>query len=314
MTALDHLDAPLRMTWFLDDRLAPARQILLAERLVEAGLFELTLTGHPLRCPVLKEILGILAGRGMQVSLVVTADDRDLLPVTGQPPARVLLDLGPSPGDVVPDWRGIEGHVQSLREAGCFPGLQLLPLRSSIRLLPDLFLLATDLAVDQVLLPNVPLTDFAGEDPGPRLLRAEDLESFAGFWERIDPRPPIPSGLVVHDLFLWEILCPGQRRDHYSGCQAGNSLGHLDAAGILYPCSSWNQPLGALFDAALTDLWQGDLRRSIRDDIARQPDACNGCRVYARCLAGCRGLSRAFSSEDDEGRGRDLMCSGRRDL
>jgi len=297
------------MTWFLDDRLAPARQLLLAERLVEAGLFELTLTGRPLRCPVLNEILGILAGRGMQVSLVVMADDRDLLPVTGRLPERVLLDLGPSPGDAVPDWRGIEGHVQSLREAGCLPGLQLLPLRCTLGLLPDLFLLANDLAVDRVILPNVPLTDCAAGNLGSQLLRAEDLRSFTGFWDRIDPRPPIPSGLVVHDLFLWEILCPGQRRDHYSGCQAGNSLGHLAAAGILYPCSSWDQPLGSLFDAAINDLWQQDLRRSIRDDISRQPDGCNGCGIYSRCLAGCRGLSRAFP----ECGGRDLMCSGCRD-
>lgn len=305
--SIDRLDAPLRMTWCLDGSLAPDRQLLLAERLAEAGLFFLTLSGRPFDSPVFPGILARLSDVGVQLSLVVSPSDLAGQGIAGLPVNEVLVALDPKdPGSW--DWKNVATSLQTLAAAGCKVGLQLLPLRSSLMHLPDVFWHAAEFNLDRLSLPNVPI---AGLDLGtldPWLLRAGDLKKFARFWSELSPRPPVPENLVVHDLFLWDILCPGLERDHYSGCQAGNSLAHLSADGTLYPCSSWNQAMGSLFDAKVAEFWQRDVRTAVREEIARHPEGCSGCSAYARCFAGCRGLSRDFSAEGEERKGQDLMC------
>ncbi len=305
--ALDNLDAPLRMTWTLDDRLDAGSQLQLADKVADSGLFFLTLAGHPLASPVLPEMLERLANRGIELSLVIrSADLPETLP-SGWPVARLMLTVEPATEKPTLQAELLRQQVAAIREAGYAVGLQMLPLRYSLPLLPQLLALAVELDIEHVNLPNVPVADLDPGELGPCLLRAGDLNAFAAHWGESAP-PLLPAGLIVHDLFLWEILCPGRDRDHYSGCQAGNSLAHVDANGTLYPCSSWNQPLGSLFDTSVADFWQQSIRTAIREEIARQPDGCADCPTYARCLAGCRGLSRDFPSPASEHRGQDLMC------
>jgi len=309
--ALDDLDTPLRMTWCLDGRLAPARQLHLADRLVEAGLFELTLSGDPFACPALDDILSRLAARGMQVTLVLRAEAACHLSAE-LPLTRVVLDLSPPPGSISPPWRETAAALAKVTAAGLQAGLQLLPLRSTLELVPELFRFARDQEVADVSLPNVPVADRPDVEWPSLLVRAADLASFSATWKRLDPPAPVPARLVVHDLFLWDILCPGTPRNHYSGCQAGTSLAHLDANGNLYPCVSWNEPMGSLFDVALADYWQREMRRAVRAEIGRTPRGCDGCSAYAACFGGCRGLSRDYAAEEEGQGGRDLMCPDRR--
>ncbi|GAB6082003.1 hypothetical protein JCM30471_09170 [Desulfuromonas carbonis] len=116
--------------------------------------------------------------------------------------------------------------------------------------------------------------------------------------------------LEVHDLFLWEILFPGGggERSEYGGCQAGNSVGYVDASGDLYPCSSWPRLIGSLLEHSLDELWHSAQRLAIREQIATVPAGCRGCRDYPVCFGGCRGLAETFA----HGTERDPACDGPR--
>ena len=113
--------------------------------------------------------------------------------------------------------------------------------------------------------------------------------------------------ILLSFLFL---LFPdgGVARSEYGGCQAANSLAHIDSHGVVHPCVSWPQPLGSLLDHTLYDIWQGPSRQSARDEIAAVPSGCEGCRDYSIWFGGCRGLSRL----DHNLKGRDPMCKGPR--
>jgi GeoRSP system SPASM domain protein len=139
------------------------------------------------------------------------------------------------------------------------------------------------------------------------LIRPEDVESFR---KQAADFPDFFGKLKldVHDLFLWEILFPdgGVARSEYGGCQAANSLAHVDICGTVHPCVSWPQSLGSLLADSFYDIWQAAPRQAVRADIASIPTGCNRCRDYAICFGGCRGLSRL----DETLNGRDPMCEG----
>ena len=113
--------------------------------------------------------------------------------------------------------------------------------------------------------------------------------------------------MEIHDRFLWEIMTPEleQARSEYGGCQAGNSLGHVDAVGNVYACAAWPEAFGSLRDVSLDELWRSPERLAIRQKITEMPTGCLGCRDYALCLGGCRGLGGRLNRQ---GEGRDLMC------
>jgi GeoRSP system SPASM domain protein len=113
--------------------------------------------------------------------------------------------------------------------------------------------------------------------------------------------------LEIHDLFLWEILYPagGEGRGEYGGCQAADSLGHVDADGWLHPCSSWPLRLGSLLERGVAEIWASPGRMAVRGEIAAVPAACLGCRDYPLCLGGCRGLAKVVNDHPD---GRDPLC------
>ncbi len=75
--AIDLLDTPLRVTWDLHDEngaAAPATVRQVAEELVAAGVFFVTLERQPLCHPAIAEILSILQAGGCQTSVVSRRD------------------------------------------------------------------------------------------------------------------------------------------------------------------------------------------------------------------------------------------------
>nr|NIS43769.1 SPASM domain-containing protein [Desulfuromonadales bacterium] len=115
----------------------------------------------------------------------------------------------------------------------------------------------------------------------------------------------------IHDRFIWEIFSGPEVVEHseYGGCQAANSLVHIDCGGDVWPCSSWPQSLGSLLEADLEEIWSGPQRMGVRREIAAEPVGCRSCRDYALCLGACRGLGRSLNQVGGE---RDPACPGPR--
>ena len=309
--SLDLLDAPLRVTWQIHRRnetLSGENLLVIAERLREDGVFFVLLEGAPLRHPEAARLIRRL-GEASRVSLVCepTPDELARL-VPALPCAEVLLDataLDPR------DFSRLQEAVERVRSQGYQPSLIFRPGRDNLLKLGEFLDFCRRVGVAKLKLPNTLIDDSLGRPaaadlPGPpqveqlRKLVAGDPE---GFRRGVD--------LEVHDLFLWEILFAGgeQGRSEYGGCQAGNSLGHIDAAGDLYPCSSWPLRLGSLLESSLYDLWQSPLRLRVRRDIEQLPACCRSCRDLPLCFGGCRGLAETFRMESQ---GRDLLCPGPR--
>jgi len=303
---LDLLDTPLRATWSLGgaDHLPPAQLDRLAGRLAEAGLFFVLLDQLP-PVAVLRPLLDRLAGAGIQTSLWLGREDP--LPDAGWPLARLLVDAA---GRLASEAgrRVLAGDLQRLRERGYAPDLLLVPTRQALPELPELLEFCRDLQVSALKLPNLPVSGRPVSSASAP--RPEDLQQLAVHLRQLGLLP-LADGLrlEIHDLFLWELLTPRADRSNYSGCQAGNSVAHLDAAGILYPCSSWPEPLGELSEAPLADLWASPRRHAVRDAVDRTPAGCAGCASLAACLGGCRGLARVWNADGGD---RDLMCEGPR--
>jgi len=301
---LDLFDAPLRITWTLKDAAPLSESELgrIAESLVEGGIFFVTLGGDAWRHPGLETLIRQLDGGSVQVTLVVPLCRAGFSVLNPDLPlTRLLLDIGA----VVDEegWQNAEvvDAVKNFRKLGYYPELQLLPIRGRLEQLPRLFQVAGEVGVAGVKLPNFPLVD--RPDLASRVLEADDLESF---------RPLAPTcrrsstdlKLEVHDLFLWELLCPEAPREHYSGCQAGNGLAHISAEGDLYPCSSWQLRIGSLLEQPLADLWQSQARTAVCSEIGTTPRDCRDCHAYEICFGGCRGLARCLGTSES----RDPLC------
>ncbi|TYO99626.1 GeoRSP system SPASM domain protein [Geothermobacter ehrlichii] len=299
--AIDLLDAPLRLTWTMRrGRLDEPALLRLAGRLADAGLFFVTLRGDFARFPRLADLLAILLEAGVQVT--VQADIRDdELPKT---PVGVAWQFDLTAALLAGAETSTVGRL--IRRRATKPGqphLALVPLRPLLPRLPEVLELAGREGIGRLVLPNVPLVDDA-EALAPLVPDARDLASFRREFER-RTAAGFTGELVVHDLFLWEILCPGRERDHYVGCQAGNSLAHLDAAGHLHPCISWPRDLGSLLDHSLHDLWQAAARSEVLAAIGELPADCRACAICDRCHGGCRGLALTLPKD---AAGRDLLC------
>lgn len=312
---IDLLDTPLRMTWDLHGKLGTlgteeVRRI--ADELSAAGVFFVTLEERPLLHPGIREILNILTVGGCQPLLVCDglAEEFSRLPEVQWAGglflnARTFFKAGR------PDLTALSRAVDSLRRMGFDPALLLTPLRDNIHAVPDLLEFCRLSGIGKFKLPNVKIGDSFRPSMRTALLRPKDLEKFKSL---LGDDPDALRGevaLEVHDLFLWELLLPGHAdgRSEYGGCQAGNSLGHIDEAGFLYPCSSFPVKLGSLLHNSLEELWQVPGRFQIRDGVGAVPQGCSGCRDYPICFGGCRGLASFLSREAG---GRDPLCSGPR--
>lgn len=305
---LDLLDTPVRISWRFTPTspLSRADLLRIAGRLVEGGVFFVYLDDRPLLHPDLPELLDTLANKGIRISLVTggSPEELDVLP-PGLPLAQLDMEIIDRDGlsrDV------LRRTLKDLRACGYEPGLLLRPLATRLPLLSELLVTARELGVTRVRLPNLPLD---GEEapcgpaelPGPK-----DLERLR---RSLIPGCAAGLSLEIHDLFVWELFHgdDGAQRAEYGGCQAGNSLGHVDAAGNLHPCASWPGALGSLLDHSLEELWASPARHSLRAELAQVPPGCRDCAGYDLCFGGCRGLSRSF---DPHGDGRDPLCAGPR--
>lgn len=312
------LDNPLRLTWQLHsaagDPIAPSAVETIAQRIVEAGIFYLTVDSQPLAHRALPQILPLLQQAGIKVQATFGGTDAEWQGLAEFPAGcDLLLDAGAFLSAEAPsDLARLVEAVQRLQKGGITPALLLVPDRSNLLLIPQLLDLCRTLGMARFKLPNTPIdARFEASFPGLQLPGPSDIDRLRR--AVVDP-VALRSGVVleVHDLFLWEIFFPdarGEGRTEYGGCQAGNSLGHVDATGTVHPCSSWPQPLGSLLERPLDEIWQGALRQQVRAEVASTPSGCDGCRDYALCFGGCRGLSRSLSPGGD---GRDLLCRERR--
>lgn len=305
---LDLLDTPVRISW----RFAPtsplsrADLLRIAGRLVEGGVFFLYLDGRPLLHPDLPELLDTLANTGIRISLLSSGSPAELDVLRpGLPLAHLDVEIVDRAG-LTRDALGRK--LEHFRACGYDPGLLLRPFALRLSWFPELLATARELGVTRVRLPNLPLdgeeaSRGAAELPGPKDL--ERLRSVLG------TGCAAGLSLEIHDLFIWELFHgdDGAQRAEYGGCQAGNSLGHVDAAGMLHPCASWPGALGSLLDHSLEELWASPARFSVRAELERVPSGCQDCAGYDLCFGGCRGLSRSF---DPHGDGRDPLCAGPR--
>jgi radical SAM protein with 4Fe4S-binding SPASM domain len=311
---LDLLDTPLRATWDLhgaDGR--PARfAAAVAEALSEGGVFFATLEKRPLAHPEIASILSTLADTGCRTLLVCNGDEEELRTLEGPLSIGALfLDAASFIRGGKLDFVRLGEVLERLRGRGFDPSLLLTPLRGTVGFLPDLLSFCRERGVGKFKLPNLGIDASFCHSRRDEFLSAEDLSTLKKSVGD-DPRAFRRGiALEIHDLFLWEILFPGgeEGRSEYGGCQAGNSLAHVDAEGRLHPCSSWPSPLGSLVGSSLAELWQSPLRMAIRAEIAATPAGCAGCRDYPLCFGGCRGLSRTLRGNPD---GRDPLCSGTR--
>ena len=306
--AFDLLDAPVRLTW---DLTQDSRGDLgaVAGAIAEAGVFYVTLQGEPLLRPEIADVVDALAAGGCQVLLVCGGSDAELSRLAGLKLKiqRVLLDISGFVTAAGVDQEALLGAVELLRQAGHEPTLMLTPLRGNLSYIPDLLGFCRVHAVTRFKLSNASIGASFHRYPSEELPRPADLASFRRLWHALPPDEREGPQLEIHDLFLWEIMTPGeqQARSEYGGCQAGNSLGHVDVHGNVYPCAAWPEPLGRLPAQQLENIWAGAARLAVRDHLAALPQGCAGCAVAETCLGGCRGLACFLNREQGE---RDLMC------
>jgi len=311
--SLDLLDAPLRLTWDLHGAADPvpmdiAREV--ARKLAAAGVFFVFLEEEPLAHPGFAELLALLRDGHCRVTAICRGTEIELAAAGNGPlPDDLLLDAGRFAAQGAVDKPALLAALRTLRNAGADPGLLLVPNTANLHSLPVLADFCRDQGVGRFKLPNVPIDANFGRSCEPPLDPAA-LREFRSSLAAAGADLGRGLALEVHDLFLWEILFPegGGERSEYGGCQAGNSVGYVDAAGDLYPCSSWPRRIGSLLEHSLDDLWHSAERFAIRDRIAAVPAGCRGCRDYPVCFGACRGLAEAFAA----GAERDPACSGPR--
>lgn len=305
---LDLLDTPVRISWHFAPTSPLSREDLLrvAGRLAEGGVFFVHLDGRPLLHPDLSELLDVLADSGMRLTLVSGGSPEEMCRLRpGLPLAQLDIEVNTRHGISV---NALRRMLDDVRACGYEPGLLLRLLAKQLPFLPELLRVARELGVNRVRLPNLALDGedaprSAAELPGPK-----DLERL-----RLALAQGCAAGLAleIHDLFIWELFHgdDGAERAEYGGCQAGNSLGHVDAAGNLHPCASWPGALGSLLDSSLEELWAMPARFRVREEFERVPPGCRNCSGYTLCFGGCRGLAQTF---DPHGDGRDPLCAAPR--
>jgi len=307
---MQELDTPLRVTWSFtaDDSPLDADAVLkVAHEIVEAGVMFVSLNGNPLRHPQIDELLKVFADQACQVALVIP-DDQHLQP--GLVLQSLALNLAPWFEGKILDQQGLAACLERIRVIGYEPLLWLAVLNQHLPEIPTVLAFCRQHGVAKIKLSNLPIDANFGRIDAGVIPRPADLRQVEAALRRAVADVRGEVALEIHDRFLWELLADGDASlTEYGGCQAANSLAHIDAAGQVYPCSSWLLPLGSLLTSSFEEIWAAPLRQQVRNDIATTPEGCDGCRDYSDCFAGCRGLSAGF---DFANQGRDPLCAGRR--
>lgn len=309
---LDLLDTPVRLTWDLHGAAAPLdtdEMLAVAAGIADGGVFYVTLEERPLVHPEIHGIVALLAGAGCQLQLACAGSSAEL-PALRQLPAPlpgVQLDVAGFVEKGELDAQRLRQVFTALCNCGIAATLRLTPLADKLAVIPQLLDFCATHGVGRLKLSNARIGDSFPADAPEQLPRWSDLELFQTLWDKQGLPLPETLQLEIHDRFLWEIMAPEleQARSEYGGCQAANSLGHVDASGNVYACAAWPEKLGSLLDASLDEIWRSSGRLALRERIAKTPDGCLGCRDYALCLGGCRGLGELLNQGCG---GRDLMC------
>lgn len=286
-----------------------ARVVL--RRLLDAQVFFVTLEQTPILHAECETILTQLCEQGIQVLLLSdgSAEELQNLAMLSGQSFSVLLNLQAFLYNGIPDFDRLREVVTAMRQSGVNPGFSMTPLRANIDSLVPLLEFAEELEIRRFKLPNVRIDANFQQSGSEAILRPDDLENL-----RLN-LPDLTSlvgniDLEIHDLFLWELLTPGssESRSEYGGCQAANSLSHINTDATVLPCVSWPTPLGSLLDSSFSEIWASAACQDIRRSIAQKPTGCVDCRDYQLCYGGCRGLSDVLDIDE----GLDPMCSGPR--
>lgn len=112
--------------------------------------------------------------------------------------------------------------------------------------------------------------------------------------------------LSVHDLFLHTSLTlPGLGAvTQYAGCQAGDAMAFIGETGLVYPCSTWPEPLGRLNACTFKEIWSSESRIVMREMVGELPADCADCPEGKICKGGCAGLAYAVGNPG----GKDPGC------
>jgi radical SAM protein with 4Fe4S-binding SPASM domain len=304
------LDTPLRLTWELNGRSPALDQkaaLTVAREIAEAGVLFVTLDDAPFHHPAIREVLDELTSGGCQVTAVLP-DAHGLVPE--MPLAGLAIDAAPCLDGSTPDLNGLAACFEQARDMGYDPFLWLTPFKGYLSEIVRLFEFCSELEVGRFKLSNLPISaSFSAIDAGD-IPRPDDLRDIAVSLRVATQKIHGKVALEIHDRFLWEVLADQSvNLSEYGGCQAANSLAHVDSRGNVYPCSSWPERLGNLKETSLDMIWASTQRFTILKKIAEVPAGCNDCSDYSECFAGCRGLSASYDFMNE---GRDPMCAGRR--
>jgi MoaA/NifB/PqqE/SkfB family radical SAM enzyme len=254
---LDLLDTPVRLTWDFPDEASGQQGPSLpavAEAVMDAGVFFVTLQGRPLLHPALEEVLEVLDG-GCQLLLTCYGSRDELTRLDRLSPsgAQVLLNLTSFARDECKiDLKRVLQIVLALRETGYEPHIAFTPLRGNLNDITNLLSFCAEHKIPKFKLPNAHIGDSFDDYSKEKLPRWQDLEAFRETWKNfVESGCSLPK-LEIHDLFLWEIMTPGQKqnRAEYGGCQAGNSLSHIDCHGLVHANRS-RKVLKAAMDAQI---------------------------------------------------------------
>jgi len=313
---LDLLDTPVRLTWDISADATGQTDLCLpaiASCIADGGVFFVTLQGSPLLHAAADEVLGILGG-ACQLLISSHGNPEELECLTQRPRRVGQIQLDASGFMDVHcgvDTVRLKSVVMSLRQLAYEPVIALTPLRNNLFNIPELLRFCSEHNIAKLKLPNAHIGDIFQGYSTADLPRWQDLDHFRNLWLDFMENPCQMPILEIHDLFLWEIMTPGQQqsRGEYGGCQAGNSLSHVDSQGVVHPCAAWPQPLGKLPDQSLADIWAAPERIAVRAQIGKVADGCHGCADLNICFGGCRGLAFHLNRSAGE---RDLMCSGPR--
>ena len=309
---LDLLDTPVRLTWDLHGAATQFNadgMLVVAAKIADGGVFYVTLEERPLAHSAIAGILAALkaGGRHVQLACSGSPDELAALRQLPAPLPGVQLDVAGFIENKMLDAKRLQQALAGLCDHGIEVSLRLTPLADRLTAIPQLLDFCTTHGTGRLKLSNARIGDSFPADAPERLPRCSDLDTFRTLWEKQGAPLPETLQLEIHDRFLWEIMAPEleQARSEYGGCQAANSLGHVDAAGNVYACAAWPEQLGSLLDTPLDEIWASPARLALRERIARTPAGCLGCRDYALCPGGCRGLGEFLNRSCG---GRDLMC------
>ncbi|HEX9861006.1 MAG TPA: radical SAM protein [Nitrospirota bacterium] len=297
------LSAPLRVYWALAPAdhagLSPGLALDAASELAGLKVFFVTLRLLSGPRDDLREIVGRLKKGGVRVTVSFSGvscfsgfDD-----VSGADG----IDLSPADPDA------LDGLLKVLASApkGKPLSVSVVPERGNIDAVARIIARSLDAGIRVFAFPNPDLVSehvdadrFVLDDADRGRLKAEVETLLVPYGKDVK--------LSVHDLFLHKSLeLPGLGAVvEYAGCQAGDAIAFIDHAGLVYPCSTWPEPLGRLGPCTFRDVWSSESRSMMREAVSRVPDGCAGCPEARVCKGGCAGLAFAMGRPG----GRDPGC------